>query len=87
MTGKDKKLLSQKVNMQLVVISVGLVLLMLFFTFNTKRFLSSKNLLNVMLQTSIAVMLAIAETFVIITGCIDLSIRSVSAGVGMVTAI
>jgi len=86
-TGKDKKLLSQKVNMQLVVISVGLVLLMLFFTFNTKRFLSSKNLLNVMLQTSIAVMLAIAETFVIITGCIDLSIGSVSAAAGMITAI
>ena len=87
MADKEKKLLSQKVNMQLVVISIGLVLLMLFFTFNTKKFLSSKNLLNVMLQTSISVMLAIAETFVIITGCIDLSIGSVSAAAGMITAI
>lgn len=74
-------------NMQLVFTSVGLILLMLFFSLNTKNFLSQRNLLNVALQTSVAVLLAIAETYVIITGGIDLSIGSMSAASGMIVAI
>ncbi|GLC80963.1 ABC transporter permease [Lacrimispora brassicae] len=74
-------------NMQLVVTLVGLVLLMIFFSLNTKNFLSQRNLLNIALQTSVAVLLAVAETFVIITGGIDLSIGSMSAASGMVVAI
>lgn len=74
-------------NMQLVVTLVGLILLMIFFSLNTKNFLSQRNLLNIALQTSVAVLLAVAETFVIITGGIDLSIGSISAASGMVVAI
>lgn len=77
----------ERINMQLVVITAVLVLLMLFFSVNTKNFLSSRNLINVALQTSIAIILAIAETYVIITGGIDLSIGSISAAAGMITAI
>ena len=73
--------------MQLIAITIGLAILMLFFSVNTKNFLSTRNLLNVALQTSISVILAIAETYVIITGGIDLSIGSVSAMAGMITAI
>lgn len=82
--GHEKKKIV--VNMQLVVTFMGLLLLMLFFTLNTNNFLSQKNLLNVALQTSVAVLVAIAETYVIITGGIDLSIGSMAAGSGMVVA-
>lgn len=75
------------INMQLVFTSLALILLMIFFSINTKNFLSQRNLLNVALQTSVAVILAIAETFVIITGGIDLSIGSISAASGMIAAI
>ncbi|MDD3172757.1 MAG: ABC transporter permease [Herbinix sp.] len=76
-----------KPNMQLLFTFVGLILLMLFFSINTSNFLSQKNLLNVALQTSVAVLVALAETYVIITGGIDLSIGSMAAGSGMVVAI
>lgn len=81
------KLPKAKFNMQLVFTLVGLILLMVFFSLNTKNFLSQRNLLNIALQTSVAVLLAIAETFVIITGGIDLSIGSMSAASGMIVAI
>lgn len=84
---KESTFPTNKVNMQLVVTSVGLVLLMVFFSLNTKNFLSNRNLLNVALQTSVSVILAIAETYVIITGGIDLSIGSISAAAGMIAAI
>ncbi|MDO5539615.1 MAG: ABC transporter permease [Eubacteriales bacterium] len=87
--GKKKglPLSKDRINMQLVVITIGLILLMMFFSINTKNFLSSRNLINVALQTSISIILAIAETYVIITGGIDLSIGSMSAAAGMITAI
>lgn len=89
-SGKNKlSLLKNKdnINMQLVFTSIGLVLLFIFFSLNTKAFLSQRNLLNVALQTSVSVILAIAETYVIATGGIDLSIGSIAAASGMVTAI
>lgn len=84
---KERKLQGVRFNMQLAVISAGLVLIMLFFSLNTKNFLSQRNLLNVALQTSVAVLLAVAETFVIITGGIDLSVGSMSAASGMIVAV
>ena len=75
------------INMQLIFTSIGLVLLFVFFSLNTKTFLTQRNLLNVALQTSVSVILAIAETYIIATGGIDLSIGSVAAASGMVTAI
>lgn len=84
---RQKKMTKNQINMQLVVISIGLVLLMLFFSLNTAKFLSQRNLINVALQTSVAVLLAIAETYVIITGGIDLSIGSMLAASGMIAAI
>ena len=84
---KRVKLDKKRINMQLVVISIGLVLLMIFFSLNTDKFLTQRNLLNIALQTSVAVLLAIAETHVIITGGIDLSIGSISAVAGMTAAL
>ncbi len=81
------RLQKKNLNMQLIITLIGLILLMLFFSLNTKNFLSQRNLLNVALQTSVAVLLAIAETFVIITGGIDLSIGAMSAASGMIAAI
>lgn len=76
-----------KLNMQLVFTSLGLVLLMIFFSLNTDRFLTQKNLVNVALQTSVSVILAIAQTYVIVTGGIDLSVGSVLAASGMAVGI
>lgn len=88
MKQKTSLLLSKtKFNMQLIITLVGLALLMIFFSLNTKNFLSQRNLLNIALQTSVAVLLAIAETFVIITSGIDLSIGSISAASGMIVAV
>lgn len=79
--------LRDKINMQLVITLLGLALLVAFFSLNTKNFLTSRNMLNIALQTSVAVILATAQTFVIITGGIDLSIGSMSAASGMITAV
>ena len=83
----ERKMKKSKVNMQIAITFMGLVLLMLFFSLNTNNFLTQKNLLNIALQTSVAVLVAIAETFVIISGGIDLSIGSMAAGAGMIVAI
>lgn len=76
-----------KFNMQLVFTSLGLILLMFFFSLNTERFLTQKNLINIALQTSVSVITAIALTYVIVTGGIDLSVGSVLAASGASVAI
>jgi ribose/xylose/arabinose/galactoside ABC-type transport system permease subunit len=61
-----------------LLIVYGLILLMLVYgTLNSDRFLTDRNLLNVLRQCAFLGMLAIAETFVILTGGIDLSVGSV----------
>lgn len=61
-----------------LLIVYGLIFLMLIYgTANSDRFLTDRNLLNVLRQCAFLGTLAIAETFVILTGGIDLSVGSV----------
>lgn len=80
-----KKRLSKEAVQMLSVLS-GLVLMMLFFSFTSDYFFTTRNLLTVALQTSIIVIIAIGQTYVIITSGIDLSIGSNIALAGVTTA-
>ncbi|MFM9107845.1 MAG: ABC transporter permease [Chloroflexota bacterium] len=58
---------------------LALLLLLIFATFASPRFLSAVNLTNVLRQTSIVGVLAIGMTFVILTAGIDLSVGATLA--------
>ncbi len=60
-------------------ILIGYVVLVIVATILSPRFLSTQNLLNVIRQISIFGVLAIGQTFVILTGGIDLSVGSTLA--------
>jgi ribose/xylose/arabinose/galactoside ABC-type transport system permease subunit len=57
-----------------------------FFSLVSNHFLTPENLLNVTLQTSIIAIIAVGMTFVILTAGIDLSVGSLVALTGVVTA-
>jgi inositol transport system permease protein len=56
-----------------------LVLLILFFTSQNPRFLSVRNIFNILADVSIYGIMAVGMTFVILTGGIDLSVGSLLA--------
>ena len=66
-------------------ILIGLLVMGLVFTILSEKFFTVNNLLTVALQTSVIGVLAIAETFAIITSGIDLSVGSVLAVSGVVS--
>jgi len=65
---------------------IGLVLLMVFFASQSPIFLTERNLINILQQSSINACIAIGMTLVIISGGIDLSVGSVAAFTGVITA-
>ncbi len=67
-------------------IIIGLIVLCVIIAILNPSFLSSSNLLNVLRQTSTNLYLALAMTMIIILGGIDLSVGSVMAVTGVVTA-
>lgn len=67
--------------------AAGLALLFTFFSLTTKGFLTRDNLITVGVQIAVVAILAIGQTFVIVAGGIDLSVGSVLALAGMVTAL
>lgn len=67
-------------------IFIALLLLCVALAVMNENFLSTRNILNVLRQTSINGILAIGMTFVILTRGIDLSVGSVAAFAGMVAA-
>ena len=76
-----KKLLRSKFS-----IVLGLVVEMVVFSILSPVFMSSGNLMDICLQSSIAAFVAIGMTFVIGTAGIDLSVGSIAALSGIVTA-
>ena len=67
---------------------LGLLLLMwLFLSVETRTFLTAHNLLNLMRQSSLLAIVAMGETFVIITAGIDLSVGAVIGFTGVVMAL
>ena len=65
---------------------IFLVLLVVVFTALEPNFLHPLNVMNVLRQVSIAGLIAIGMTFVILTGGIDLSVGSLVALTGLVSA-
>ncbi|WP_175578103.1 ABC transporter permease subunit [Indiicoccus explosivorum] len=64
----------------------GLILIVLIISILNPDFLSLTNILNVLRQVSINALIAFGMTFVILTGGIDLSVGSILALTGAVTA-
>nr|WP_239584841.1 ribose ABC transporter permease [Chryseomicrobium aureum] len=71
---------------QKLVPFLGLFLIVTIITILNPDFLSVSNLLNVLRQVSINAIIAFGMTFVILTGGIDLSVGSILALTGAVTA-
>lgn len=65
---------------------IFLVVLVIFFTLQNERFLSTRNVFNILTEVSIFGMLAIGMTFVILTAGIDLSVGSTLAAAGIIGA-
>lgn len=65
---------------------LGLILLSVLLGFLSDRFLTVSNLLNVARQVSINAIISVGMTIVILTGGIDLSVGSVVALAGSITA-
>ena len=63
-----------------------LILMIVISTFLSEHFLTSRNISNLLVQVSIIAVLAAGETYVILTGGIDLSVGSVAALSGALTA-
>lgn len=71
------------------VVYIGFVVLFLFFavTLSDSGFISVTNLLNIVRQTAIIAVIAVAVTFVISAGEIDLSVGSVAGLASVTTAL
>ncbi|MDR2900835.1 MAG: ABC transporter permease [Treponema sp.] len=65
----------------------GLVIICIFFTIMSPYFLTVRNLLTVATQTAIIAIIAVGQTYVMITSGIDLSIGSNIALSGMIAAL
>jgi len=66
-------------------IGVAFILELILFAVLSPYFLTTENLLNVSLQTSITAIIAVGMTFVILTAGIDLSVGSIVALAGVLT--
>ena len=65
---------------------IGLALLVVVVSILSPSFLTTKNIFNVLRQTSVNAIIAAGMTFVILTGGIDLSVGSILAISGAVCA-
>lgn len=68
-------------------IYIGFAAVVLFFSMSSRYFLTTNNILNILVQSSLIAIIAVGQTFVILTGGIDLSVGSIvaftSVGVGL----
>jgi ABC-type xylose transport system permease subunit len=70
-----------------LTIVVGFVAISLFLAVTTPTFLTSANILSILLASSLIGIVAVGETFVIVTGGIDLSVGSVVAFTGVMAGL
>lgn len=68
-------------------ILIGLIALLIFFSFKSPYFFTQDNLMNILLQVSIIAIAAFGMTYVLLLGEIDLSIGSIIAMVGTLAAL
>jgi ribose transport system permease protein len=82
-----KSLLKKLLSIREAGVLLALILIMLFFGFYTSTFFTAKNLTNVLRQSSVLGIMAIAVTFLIISGEFDLSIGSTFAFTAIVSVV
>ncbi len=70
-----------------LTIVVGFVAISLYLALTTPSFLTTANLLSILLASSLIGIVAVGETFVIVTGGIDLSVGSVVAFTGVMAGL
>ena len=70
-----------------LTIVVGFVVISVYLAATTPAFLTSANILSILLASSLIGLVAVGETFVIVTGGIDLSVGSVVAFTGVMTGL
>ena len=75
-----------KLSISQVFVYLVLLFVFVFFSVLTKTFLSTKNLLNICRQVSMTGICAVGMTMVLLTGGIDISIGSMIALSGVVSA-
>lgn len=85
---KEKKSFLKKILEQNLIVYIAFVAIFILFSFILgKNFLSTTNILNITRQTAMISIMAMAMTFVIGTGQIDLSIGSITAMTALITAL
>lgn len=73
-------------NFQILSVLSGLLVMIFFFSLGSPYFFTVNNLMTIALQTSVIAIIALGQTFVLITTGIDLSIGSNMAIAGIVTS-
>lgn len=66
---------------------LGLLVITVFFTIANPRFLSGPNIINILRQSSILFVLIIGQTFIILSGALDLSVEGTMALSGIIAAL
>jgi len=80
---KKKKTFQMRGNLSILM---GLIVLCIFFSIASDKFLTTNNVINMLLQVANIGIVAIGGLFVILTGGIDLSAGSMTAFVGLLMA-
>lgn len=83
---KVKKILAIRGMGQVITVSIGLLVLVLIFGILNPTFFSQKNVANLMRQIAPIIIIGIGQSYVLITGNIDLSIGSVIGMSAMLSA-
>ncbi|MDR0671600.1 MAG: ABC transporter permease [Oscillospiraceae bacterium] len=83
---RTKRKLSPTAKQYLTTVS-ALVVLIVVFTIINNRFIASQNILNIVFQTTPIIIIAMGQTYVLITGGIDLTIGSNIAFAAMVSCL
>ena len=81
----SKRLLSRFANQQIILLVV-LLALVVFFTINNPIFFSTGVFANILLDWAPLALIAVGETFVIISGGIDLSVGAITGFSGIIAA-
>ena len=84
--GFMRRILATRGMPQVITVTIGLILIFIVFSFLSENFTSQRNLRNLARQTAPILIIGIAQSYVLITGNIDLSIGSVVGMSSMISA-
>lgn len=76
----------RKVSLRDFGIIAVLILVMVFFSLGSRKFMTASNMRTILLQVSSVCICSLGMMFVLLTGGIDLSVGYMAAGVGMLSA-